>query len=242
MDNVVKAILVVAIPFVAFAGGGYVMGALSDRDYLTDRFSHLPKQDQKGIGLRVRGYNLEAVVRHWGALDKDSRGLDAQRLGLEIDLLFPFLYGGTLALSLIEYYWLMDLGFRSATINMAAQYKAVNDFKSLNELLGTGVLYASLAASLVFIVAMLLAPLAAHVWSVSQPEFPILIRMVAASWSLGLVFTILSSCLEGFQRKKIGPSAITRAGAPSLRDARETACCQARRRKGENPVSSGAYA
>ena len=101
MDIVVKAILVVAIPFVAFAGGGYVMGALSDRDYLTDRFNHLPKQDQKGIGLRVCGYNLEAVVRHWGALDKDSRGLGAQRLGLEIDLLFPFLYGGALALSLM---------------------------------------------------------------------------------------------------------------------------------------------
>ena len=99
MSNILRAILVIAIPAVAFLGGGYVMGKLSGHDEVERQSRSLSKEDQKGLGLRIGGYDLEAVARRWGVLD--PAGLSAEQRMLEMDLVFPFLYGGAFAASLL---------------------------------------------------------------------------------------------------------------------------------------------
>ena len=106
----------------------------------------------------------------------------------------------TVALSLVEYYALMDLGFRSATIKMSAEFRATGDTAKLNELLSTGVLYASMAGTVILTGTMILAPYLAHAFKSDRPELIMLIRVVGASWALGMAFNVLSACLEGFQR------------------------------------------
>jgi O-antigen/teichoic acid export membrane protein len=106
----------------------------------------------------------------------------------------------TLVLSLVEYYWLIDLGFRSATIKFSAEFKTKEDHQQLSELLSTGLVYSSLAALGIAIASILFAPFVASQFKVDQPEFPTLLRIVGVSWALGMVFNVFSGCIEGFQR------------------------------------------
>jgi O-antigen/teichoic acid export membrane protein len=106
----------------------------------------------------------------------------------------------TLVLSLVEYYWLIDLGFRSATIKFSAEFNALKDRDQLGELLSTAVVYASLAGAAVILASLLVAEPVAAAWHVGQPEFPALLRIVSVSWAVGMVFNVFGGCLEGFQR------------------------------------------
>ena len=106
----------------------------------------------------------------------------------------------TLTLSLIDYYWLIDFGFRSATVKMSAEYRTLGAFDKLSELLSTGLLYSALAGLFVIGLTVLIANKAGALLHVNQPVFPQLILITGASWSLGLVFNIFSACLEGYQR------------------------------------------
>jgi len=101
MDNfVVKAIVLLALPAAVFNGGAYVMSKLSGRPQVTQRLRDYAKaEDRTPLGLRIGGYNLEAVSRHWGALDTAT--LKLERRALELDLVFPFFYGGALAAALL---------------------------------------------------------------------------------------------------------------------------------------------
>ena len=106
----------------------------------------------------------------------------------------------TLVLSLVEYYWLIDFGFRSATIKFSAEYGALEDHRKLSELISTGLIYSSIMAVLVVAISLTMAERIAVLLRVEQPEFPALLRIVGVSWGLGMVFNIFSGCLEGFQR------------------------------------------
>jgi O-antigen/teichoic acid export membrane protein len=103
----------------------------------------------------------------------------------------------TIALSLVEYYWLIDLGFRSATVKFSAEYNAVGDREKLSELLSTGVLYSSFTAAFVILISIVLA---GPVASLEHVEHPGLLRIVGVSWGIGMIFNIFGGCLEGFQR------------------------------------------
>ncbi len=102
-----------------------------------------------------------------------------------------------IALSLVEYYWLVDLGFRSATIKFSAEFNAIGDREKLSELLSTGVLYTAIAAAFVILATMVFAN---RIAAVEHLDHPGLLRIVGVSWGLGLIFNIFSGCLEGFQR------------------------------------------
>ncbi len=106
----------------------------------------------------------------------------------------------TLTLSLIDYYWLIDFGFRSATVKMSAEYRTVGATGKLTELVSTGLVYSALAGVLVIGVTLLLAAKAGALLHVNQTVFPRLIIITGAAWSLGLFFNIFSACLEGYQR------------------------------------------
>ena len=51
----------------------------------------------------------------------------------------------TLALSLVEYYWLIDFGFRSSTVRFSAESLAKGDQARLNELVSAGVMWSTAA-------------------------------------------------------------------------------------------------
>ena len=105
-----------------------------------------------------------------------------------------------LVLSVVEYYWLIDLGFRSATIKMSAQFRASDEPELLNELVSTSWLYTTLAASAVIVLTIFVAPYADRVWPIHEPVFPQLIRIAGVSFALGMIFNIFGACVEGFQR------------------------------------------
>jgi len=106
----------------------------------------------------------------------------------------------SLALSLVEYYWLIDFGLRSATLKMSAEFNALGDRESLNELLSTGVVYSAMTGALLAVTTVLVAPYAGKFFHIEQPVFRQLILIAGLSWSLGMVFNVYGACLDGFQR------------------------------------------
>jgi O-antigen/teichoic acid export membrane protein len=105
-----------------------------------------------------------------------------------------------LVLSVVEYYWLIDLGFRSATIKMSAEFRAAERPEELNELMSTSVTYTAIMASAVILLTIVAAPYAERIWRIHQAVFPQLILIAGASFALGMIFNIFGACMEGFQR------------------------------------------
>lgn len=95
-----KIFIMLFLPSVFFLGGARMMSMMSDREYVTDRLrEQISKaEDRKPLNLRW-GYDTAALKSLWGVLDK--RGLEAERKFLTLDLIFPFVYGGAWAISLL---------------------------------------------------------------------------------------------------------------------------------------------
>ncbi len=108
-----------------------------------------------------------------------------------------------LAFALIEYYWLLDLGFRSAAIKYSAHYHALGRPQKVNEIVNTSLLYFSVVGALLFAATAALASPVTSAFQVSpaaRPAFRFLVLVVGLSWSVGIVFNVFSACLEGLQR------------------------------------------
>jgi len=106
----------------------------------------------------------------------------------------------TLTLSLVEYYWLIDFGLRSATVKLSAEYHTLKNDAGLNALVNTGLAYSAIAGSFVAVFTIAFAPYAGRFFNIDEPVFPALIRIIGVSWAIGLVFNIFGACIEGFQR------------------------------------------
>jgi len=106
----------------------------------------------------------------------------------------------TLALSFIEYFWLIDIGLRSSTVKFSADFRAVGDNAKLTDLVNTGMLYAITAGTLIALAAVLGSKYIAGFFHIAEPAFPFLISMVGISWAFGMSMSILTAVLEGFQR------------------------------------------
>ena len=90
MNNVAsKAIFILALPLVVFMGGGWIMSELSHREVVVDQLNepNVNCEDRTPLNRRLLGYDVEDVKRHWKALDNTA--LDAERMFLKLDLLFP---------------------------------------------------------------------------------------------------------------------------------------------------------
>lgn len=105
-----------------------------------------------------------------------------------------------LAVSLVEYFWLIDLGFRPATVKLSAEFRAVDRMSDLNRLINTALAYSLLAGSLVLLAAWPNVSWIARLLHIDHPAFGFLIRVVGVSWAAGLVFNVFAAVLEGFQR------------------------------------------
>lgn len=83
---VIAAIVMLALPAAAFVGGAWIMNKMSGRNEVP----------QPPINKSFH-YDRDDVVAYWQAF----KDVYTEKKFLELDLIFPFLYGGTLAASLL---------------------------------------------------------------------------------------------------------------------------------------------
>lgn len=108
-----------------------------------------------------------------------------------------------LAFSLIEYYWLLDLGVRSATAKFVAHHWTTGESERVSEIMSTAVAYSCLIA--VFMVAIVTLAAGSiesffHISDRYHQSFRTLLLLMTVSWCLGLVFNLFSAALEAVQR------------------------------------------
>jgi len=106
----------------------------------------------------------------------------------------------SLALSLVEYLWLIDLGLRPATVKLTAEYHALSKDTELAAMINTAATYSAAAGLLLLLLVWPNADRIAAFFRITHPAFPLLVRLVGISWSLGVVFNIYSAVIEGLQR------------------------------------------
>jgi len=83
-------LLLLFLPIVVFGGGAWIASAVSGRHTTVNL---------KPLNQRL-GYDTQAVAQYWGAIN--SSGRRAEQRFLELDLVFPTLYGLALAISLLS--------------------------------------------------------------------------------------------------------------------------------------------
>lgn len=108
-----------------------------------------------------------------------------------------------LCFSLIEYYWLLDLGVRSATAKFVAHYWTTGDSAKVSEVLSTAVTYSLLiAAVMLALIAAAASGIEAffHISPQYRGSFRGLLLAITLSWCLGMVFNLFSAALEATQR------------------------------------------
>ena len=89
----------------------------------------------------------------------------------------------TLALSFVEYFWIIDIGFRPATVKLCAQFLAEGRRERVNALLNTAICYTGLAGIIVFAVISWGGAAIARLLKVTHPDFGFLLFAVGLSWS-----------------------------------------------------------
>ena len=95
---ILRAIFMIALPAGVLLGGVAIMTRVTHHREVEERARSAPNScDRKPLDQRF-GYDSGAVDRYWGAVDG---ALPVEQRFLEVDLVFPFLYGGALAASLL---------------------------------------------------------------------------------------------------------------------------------------------
>ena len=108
-----------------------------------------------------------------------------------------------LSFSLIEYYWLLDLGVRSATAKFVAHYWTTAEPDQVSKIMSTAVSYSCLIAAFMLGLVALAAPRIEGFFRISNSyheSFRALLLLITVSWCLGLVFNLFSAALEAVQR------------------------------------------
>jgi O-antigen/teichoic acid export membrane protein len=109
----------------------------------------------------------------------------------------------TLVFAFLEYYWLLDLGFRSATLKYAAHYRATGEDDKVNEVINTGLAYSIAIAVLMLFATFTLSGYANRFFLISDEYlnvFTVLVAMVGSGWAVGSIFNLFSAAVEGYQR------------------------------------------
>jgi len=137
----------------------------------------------------------------------------------------PEAYGvWVLSFGLVEYGSFLDLGFRSAMVKYVAHYWALEDRLGVNRIINTGLAYAGLVSSGIFISSVLISG-HLHNWFKISPaylrDFRILIILISLSWCCGFVLSLFGACLEAIQRfdlynQATVPSTVLRAAGTAI--------------------------
>src|SRR5688572_25243754 len=99
------SLFALALPFVAVVGGGELMTVITQRQ--------IPEKPP--LMGRWRGYTKEEVASYWTKL-REAGGLNAETRFLEVDLIFPFVYGGALLTSMLLTWASLGLRFSPAIL------------------------------------------------------------------------------------------------------------------------------
>ncbi|HLG99926.1 MAG TPA: oligosaccharide flippase family protein [Bryobacteraceae bacterium] len=121
-----------------------------------------------------------------------------------------------IAFSLVEYYWLFDLGFRSATVKFVAHYWARGEPERVAGVMSTALVYSAIAAALVMSAALALAGIAHRFFQVPpdlRGSFQTLLLLITLNWCLGLVFNTFNAALEAVQNFEYSTKASVAAAA-----------------------------
>ncbi len=108
-----------------------------------------------------------------------------------------------LVLGLIDYYWLLDFGFRSATLKYSAQYRAENRPEKINEIVNTALAYAALVGLAMALISLSLPDGILSFFQISasyERIFMRVLKVIGMGWAIGIVFNMFGACLEGLQR------------------------------------------
>lgn len=109
----------------------------------------------------------------------------------------------TICFALVENYWFLDLGFRSATVKYVAHYWAREEYDKVSEVVNTGLAYAGGAALLMFFAVAFGARYLDRFFQVSsayRESFFVLVLLVSFTWCINVVFSLFGACLEALQR------------------------------------------
>jgi O-antigen/teichoic acid export membrane protein len=109
----------------------------------------------------------------------------------------------TLILAFVEYMYLLDLGFRSATVKYTANYATTGEPDKVNETINTAMLYASVSSALTICATILLTTTITNFEHISpqyRHVFSFLLIVVGVAWALGTLFGLPGAALEGLQR------------------------------------------
>lgn len=93
VHKVLTTLLIVALTLVALLGGGLLELKLSGWQR--------PSRGQRPLFIRLAGYSVGDVAAYWKDVAAKDVDLRAERRFLEMDLIFPFVYGGSLCASLL---------------------------------------------------------------------------------------------------------------------------------------------
>jgi hypothetical protein len=96
--SIARALFVLVLPFAVFVGGAQLMSYLTGRSQVLQRLEAGPKEHRKPLNQRL-GYDRDAVAAHWSQIGGDT--LSNEQRFLELDLVFPLVYGGAFAISLL---------------------------------------------------------------------------------------------------------------------------------------------
>jgi O-antigen/teichoic acid export membrane protein len=111
-----------------------------------------------------------------------------------------------LAFALIEYFWVFDLGLRSAVVNFVSRFRTRDEPENVNQVVNTALAY-FLGISVVVVALTLGGAGQAHrlfmISEARRPEFARLVLLIGFSWAAGLVFCVFQAGLEAFQQFKI---------------------------------------
>jgi O-antigen/teichoic acid export membrane protein len=109
----------------------------------------------------------------------------------------------SLVFSLVGYYALVDLGFRSAAVRYAAHFHALGQADKINELVNTLLLYFSTVAAALAVFTALIWRRADQYFQVSPRHhdvFAWLVLLAGLNLSVGVIGSVFSGCVEGFHR------------------------------------------
>ena len=108
-----------------------------------------------------------------------------------------------LTFSLVEYCWLFDLGFRSATVKFVAHHAARGEIDEIRKTVSTAFVYSALAGGAILSLAVALGAWMESFFRIPESlrgDFRTLVILITLSWCLGLVFNLFNACVEAVQQ------------------------------------------
>jgi hypothetical protein len=98
MNVVTRAIVALALPTLVFVGGASLMSRLTDRQAVRERLNRDFPDNPRPLNMRF-GYDVATVREMWSSLDPAMQ--DSEQRFLQLDLVFPLVYGAGLAVGLL---------------------------------------------------------------------------------------------------------------------------------------------